>query len=133
MKKVFVIVANRRVSTTSLDEEKWAYGKHDSAVRYKDLTKAWLSKNGFLSAGAAVRQIDRLPWWKNKPCSSRNASVEEFEVPKHELHYEICHPYEIIILDKDGNQVGDIQYCYGTRSQAEKMAERELTIAEMEV
>jgi len=133
MKKVFVIMQNCKVSPGSLEEEEWAYGKNDTAVRLKDLTQEWLSRNGFLSEAAALRQVRRLPWWRTHPWSSFGAIVESFSVPGHKLHYEIYHPYEIVIRDKDGNQVGDSQYWYGTRAQAEELAEHELTIAEMEV
>ena len=132
MKKVFVIVQNCKVSPGSLEEEAWVYGKHDAAIPYRDLTKGWLSRSGFNSSGAAARQIRRLPWWGKHPCSSSGATILELNVREHELHYEIYHPYEIVIRDKDGNQVGETQYCYGSRSQAEELAEHELTIAEME-
>lgn len=133
MKKVFVIMQNCKVSPGSLEEEAWVYGKRDSAIPHRDLTKGWLSRNGFNSSGAAVRQVRRLPWWGKHPWSSSGATVLELPVPEHELHYEIYRPYEIVIRDNDGNQVGETQYCYGTRAQAEELAEHELTIAEMEV
>lgn len=132
MKKVFVLTRTI-VPYNSLEEEVWLYGKHDSLIRRKDVTKAWLSKNGFLSEGAALKQMYRLPYWKNKPKgNATSTAIESFEVPEHELHWEIYRPFEIVIRDKDGNQVGETQYCYGTRAQAEELADHELELLEQE-
>lgn len=128
MKKVFVI----RYEVYEIEpnvKQTWIRGRRGQKIRFGNLTKSWLNKNGFLSEGAAVRQLKLLGSTERWSCGD-GACVESFEVPERELHYEIYRPYEIVILDKDGNQVGDTQYCYGSRAQAESLAEYEVEIAE---
>jgi hypothetical protein len=45
------------------------------------------------------------------------------------LHYKIYKCYEIVILDNDGNQVGETEYCYGNRETAEQWASESLETA----
>jgi len=45
------------------------------------------------------------------------------------VKYKIYKCYEIVILDDDDNEVGECNYCYGTRADAEEMAKHELEIA----
>ena len=48
------------------------------------------------------------------------------------LRYKIYKCYEIVILDEEDNEVGECNYCYGTRKDAEEMAKHELKLALME-
>lgn len=44
------------------------------------------------------------------------------------LHYKIYRCYEIVILDEEENEVGECNYCYGTKADAIEMAKHELEI-----
>lgn len=48
------------------------------------------------------------------------------------IKYKIYRCYEIIIEDKDGNQIGESEYIYTDRNDAKKRAEEMLKEAEME-
>ena len=48
------------------------------------------------------------------------------------LKYKIYKCYEVIIEDKDGNQIGESEFIYTTRTDAKKRAEEMLKEAESE-
>lgn len=48
------------------------------------------------------------------------------------VKYKIYKCYEIVILDAEDNEIGNANYCYGTRKDAEEMAKHELKIAKMD-
>ena len=48
------------------------------------------------------------------------------------LRYKIYKCYEVIIEDKDGNQIGESEYIYTTRTDAKQRAEEMLREAEYE-
>ena len=111
--------------------EWWAYGKGGERVRWPDgVTDDWLSEHGFKTRAAAVRSaggVDllRMREWRHR------ILIDSRDLPESGLHYKIYRCYEIVILDKDGNEVGECNYCYGTKSDAESMAKHELKIAEL--
>jgi len=133
MKKVWVIKQKRGqwVGNEWVDVP-WVYGKKDAAITEAHVSPEWLMQYGYNSEGAAVRQISRLPWWKNQPCSSHGAAVVEAVVPDRKLHYKIYRCYEIVILDDEDNQIGESGYCYGSRKDAELTAQHELKMTLMD-
>lgn len=92
------------------------YGSKGRRIAEDDATPDWYAKHGYKSVGAALRQR-RI-----------GMRIDEVEVPDIQYTYEIYRCYEIIIRDKDGNQVGDAQYWYGTRKGAEDLGDHELQI-----
>ena len=49
------------------------------------------------------------------------------------LKYEIHRCYEVFVVDKDGNQIGESEYIYTDRTDAKKRAEEMLKEAETEL
>ena len=126
MRIVWVINRAKIVSVgATFREDMWVYGKGNAGIRRDDVTTEWLDRHGYGSLGAATRQL------KNHPCGS-GAYVESWKTPDSVLRYKIYRCYEIVIVDPEGNQVGETDYCYGTRKDAEIAAEHHLRMTKME-
>ena len=115
------------------DVHKWfAIGKGDNRVPWPEgVTDDWLREYGLETKAAAVRSaggrrlIDSCEWRKRIVIKSK-------ELPDPGLHYKIYRCYEIVILDDDGNQVGECEYSYGTKALAESQAKHSLKMAMMD-
>ena len=110
----------------------WAHGREKTLpIPLEDVTADWVDKYGFKTKAAALRALRARPSIEDKYWREEG-TVESREVPDNRLSYKIYRCYEIVIVDKDGNEVGECNYCYGTRADAEDMARHELKIARME-
>ena len=98
------------------------YGKKDCAIEESRLTDDWLLAHGYRSEGAATRGLGSINWREKTPCRDREAYAEYKDVEAPPLRYKIYRCFEIVILDKDGNQVGESDYVYTSRKDAEDMA-----------
>ena len=119
------------VSLDSNTRQWWAYGKGGERVPWPDgVTDDWLREHGFKTRAAAVRaaggtDLIRKREWRNR------ILIEHRDLPNADYHYRIYKCYEIVIEDAEGNEIGEINYCHGTKADAERMAKRELKLATM--
>ena len=137
MKKVWYLLVEHvptlRNGEPDGDPILWAHGKGDSCVPPEEVNTEWLEKNGFRTESSAIRTSYRATAkYRDDFWSVGNVWVTSGEIPDSKLHYKIYRCYEIVILDDDENEIGNSNYCYGTRADAEAMARHELKIAEME-
>ncbi len=110
----------------------WAYGKGGERVKWPDgVTDDWLRDNGFATKAAAVRAAGGRDLLSKREWRNR-ILIEHRDIGDRGLRYKIYRCYEIVILDRDGNEVGNANYCYGTKADAEDMAKHELKLAMME-
>lgn len=111
----------------------WAHGKGNSAVAPEKVNEEWLKANAFKTEASAIRTSYRArAKYRDKFWDIGNVYVVPAEIAEEKLHYRIYRCYEIVIEDRDGNEIGNVNYCYGTRADAEEMAKHELKIALME-
>lgn len=109
-----------------------AHGKDGVSVPWPEgVTDDWLRKYGFKTRAAAVRSAGGN-YMFNGPAWKGHTAIESKDIDDNGLHYRIYRCYEIVILDAEENQIGDSNYCYGTRTDAERDAEHYLKLTEME-
>ena len=105
--------------------ELWAYGKGGEKVRWPDgPSDDWLREFGFSTRAAAVRSAGG-----NYLVNKGIVLLDSRNIPDVGLRYEIHRCYEIVILDKKGNQVGESDYVYTCRADAEDLAKDMLRTA----
>lgn len=110
----------------------WAHGKGDALpIPMDELSVDWLMKYGFKTKAVALRALRARgnagdSFWREE------ATIDSRDVPDVGLHYKIYRCYEIVILDENGNQVGESDYCYGDRKFAEETARYDLKMREEE-
>lgn len=132
MKKVWIIKVPKTAWTNDGKsyEIPWIYGRGEASILEADVTDEWLREHGYRSETAAKSGLKAMPWRKNNPYPKYGSTIESRDVPEGNLHYKIYRCYEIVIVDSEGNEIGNSNYCYGSRADAEAMAIHELKIAE---
>ena len=133
MKKVWYLSVEHVPTLMNGDPEGpavvWAHGKGNSAVAPEEVNEEWLRENAFKTEASAIRTAYRAKEkYKDKYWDVGKVYVVPAETPEEKLHYKIFRCYEIVLLDENDNEVGESNYCYGTRADAEKMAKREVEV-----
>ena len=106
----------------------WAYGKGGERAHWpEEVTDDWLREFGFSTRAATVRAAGG-----NHLINIYKRLLDSREVEDNGLRYEIYRCYEIVILDKDGNQIGESDYVYTGRADAVSMAKHKLKMAKEE-
>lgn len=117
----------RRASGSSFSDW-WAYGKGGEKVRWPhEVTDDWLREFGFATRAAAVRAAGG-----NYMINMFKCLIDSREIDDDGLHYEIYRCYEIVIRDKDGNQIGESDYVYTGHADAVSMAKHKLKMTKEE-
>ena len=136
MKKVWVLLVEHvpvwdgKRSGSSVT---WVHGKGDSKTGLADMTTEWLEENSFKTEAAAIRSSYRAKAkYKDDFWDVGKVIVHPAEIPSKKLHYRLYRCYEVDIVDDEGNRVGETQYCYGTKKDAERFARREIKMMEVE-